>query len=59
MKYIAGLRLSATGSNLAVFTKYTGLDPELNVSGENGFGADGGIFPRTRTFALGLNIIFK
>ena len=59
MKYISGLRVSATGNNLALFTKYSGLDPELNVSGGNGFGGDGGIYPRTRSIAVGINVIFK
>ncbi len=59
VKYISGLRVSATGNNLALFTKYTGLDPELNVSGGNGFGGDGGIYPRTRSVAIGINVIFK
>jgi iron complex outermembrane receptor protein len=59
LKYIAGLRVSATGNNLALITQYKGLDPELNVSGGNGFGGDGGIYPRTRSIAIGLNVIFK
>ena len=59
MKYISAIRVSATGNNLALFTKYTGLDPELNVSGGNGFGGDGGIYPRTRSIAIGINVIFK
>ena len=59
IKYISGLRVSATGNNLALFTNYSGLDPELNVSGGNGFGGDGGIYPRTRSIAIGINVIFK
>ena len=59
LKSIEALRISLTGSNLAVFTKYSGIDPELNVSGGNGFGGDNGIYPRTRSFAVGLNVIFK
>ncbi len=59
MKYISNLRLSLTATNLALFTKYSGLDPELNVSGGNGFGSDGGIYPRTRTVAIGLNVTLK
>jgi TonB-dependent starch-binding outer membrane protein SusC len=55
---IKALRLTVTGNNLAVFTKYTGLDPEINVSGGNGSGGDAGIYPRTRSFSAGLNIIF-
>ncbi|MEJ7681576.1 MAG: TonB-dependent receptor [Segetibacter sp.] len=59
VKYISALRISATGNNIAVFTKYTGIDPELNVSGGNGFGGDAGIYPRTRSISVGLNVIFK
>ena len=59
LKYISGLRISFTANNLALITKYTGLDPEINVNGANGFGTDGGMYPRTRTFAIGLNVIFK
>ncbi|WP_316824670.1 SusC/RagA family TonB-linked outer membrane protein [Pedobacter miscanthi] len=59
IKYVSSLRLSLTGSNLLLITKYTGIDPELNVSGGSGSGSDGGIYPRTRTFSLGLNVVFK
>ncbi len=58
-KYISGLRVSATGNNLAVFTNYSGLDPEVNVNGGNGSGGDNGIYPRTTSIGLGLNVIFK
>jgi iron complex outermembrane receptor protein len=59
LKYISNLRLSLTATNLALFTKYTGIDPELNVNGANGFGSDGGIYPRTSTVAVGLNVTLK
>lgn len=59
LKYISKLRMSFIASNLMVITKYTGLDPELNFNGSNGFGVDGGIYPRTRTFAIGLNVTLK
>lgn len=59
IKYIAGIRLSLTATNLAVFTKYSGLDPELNVNGANGFGADYGIYPRTTGVAFGATISLK
>lgn len=59
IKYISALRVSAIGNNIAVFTKYTGIDPEVNVGGGNGSGGDNGIYPRTRSFGLGLNVIFK
>lgn len=59
IKYISSLRVSLTGNNLAVITKYSGIDPELNAGGGNGFGSDGGIYPRVRSFAIGLNINLK
>ncbi len=58
-KYIDRLRVSMTGTNLAVITKYNGLDPEVDMSGNNGFGRDNGIYPRTRSIALGLSVSFK
>jgi TonB-linked SusC/RagA family outer membrane protein len=58
-KYISGIRASLTGTNLLVITDYSGIDPELRMGGGNGFGIDGGIYPRTRAIALGLNVIFK
>lgn len=59
LKYFSNFRISFTASNLALFTKYTGLDPEININGANGFGVDGGIYPRTTTFAVGLNVTLK
>ena len=59
IKNISKIRLSLTANNLALFTKYTGLDPELNVDGKNGFGTDSGIYPRTMGAALGVNITLK
>jgi iron complex outermembrane receptor protein len=59
IKYIESVRLSLTGNNLLLITPYSGIDPELNMSGSNGFGGDNGIYPRTRSFAFGLNVKFK
>jgi iron complex outermembrane receptor protein len=44
--------ISANVQNAFVITKYTGLDPE--ISG----GIDNNIYPRPRTFTLGLNLGF-
>jgi TonB-linked SusC/RagA family outer membrane protein len=52
MKYISAFRLSLTGQNLLLITKYKGIDPEET-------GGDNGIYPRVRTFAMGLNIVLK
>lgn len=46
------LRITANVQNVFVITKYSGLDPE--VAG----GIDGGIYPRPRTFVLGVNLDF-
>ena len=60
IKYINALRISVTGQNLALITKYKGLDPEVDVSGGSSAGGDfGNYYPRTRTFSIGLNVIFK
>lgn len=59
VKYIKALRLSFTGQNLALITKYSGLDPEVDASGGNSTGGDYGIYPRTMTFSVGLNVILK
>lgn len=58
LKFISNMRISLTGNNLLLFTKYTGLDPELNISGGNGSGYDAGIYPRTRSFAAALHVNF-
>ena len=59
IKYIESVRLSLTGNNLLLITDYSGIDPELNLSGGNGSGGDNGIYPRTRSVAIGLNVKFK
>ena len=57
LKYVSALRVSLTGQNLAVITKYSGIDPEVNSGGL--VSADYGIYPRTRTFSFGLNVTLK
>jgi iron complex outermembrane receptor protein len=62
-KYVDSVRLSLTGNNLLLITDYTGVDPELNISGSgdpnDNFGGDKGIYPRTRSVAFGLTVKFK
>ncbi len=59
---INSLRISLTGQNLAVFTSYSGQDPEVNVNksidGIPSFGIDYTTYPRARTWVLGLNVGF-
>lgn len=57
--FINSLRLSLTGSNLALITDYTGLDPEISANGGSGAGTDNGTYPRTTGIAFGLNVVFK
>ena len=47
-------RISASVQNVFTISKYSGLDPE--IPGVNGI--DGTIWPRPRTFTLGLNLNF-
>lgn len=56
---IQGLRLYATGSNLFVWTPYSGFDPEVSTMGSNLTpGVDYGAYPRSRSYIFGLNITF-
>lgn len=47
---LGGLRMYIQGQNLLTFTKYRGLDPELNQR------FDGFSYPLARVFLLGLNV---
>lgn len=44
------------GQNLATFTKYTGLNPEIQSPRSIDIGYDGGFMPVARQFLMGLNI---
>ncbi|PZR19679.1 MAG: SusC/RagA family TonB-linked outer membrane protein, partial [Flavobacterium psychrophilum] len=56
MKSASKLRLYVTGQNLAVFTNYKGVDPEVNFSGLDNPGIDRfNNYPRPRTITFGLN----
>lgn len=61
-KYVSGLRLFVTGQNLALFTNYSGQDPEVNVDKSiddvPSFGIDYTAYPRARTILLGGSISF-
>jgi iron complex outermembrane receptor protein len=61
-KVIKSLSLSAIGQNLALFTKYSGLDPEVNmdenINGVPSRGFDYTGYPKARTYTLSLNAGF-
>lgn len=61
-KYVSTMRLSVTGQNLFVITKYKGFDPEVNIDRniDNAFsyGVDYLSYPKARSFIIGLNLTF-
>lgn len=65
-KYISQCRLYVQVQNLATFTKYDGMDPEIgSYNGNDGnssdawvSGVDMGYYPHPRTFLVGLNLKF-
>ncbi len=58
-KFLKGLTFNLTGRNLLLFTDYTGIDPETNLSGAtNSQGADYFNMPATRGIIFGLNANF-
>jgi TonB-linked SusC/RagA family outer membrane protein len=62
--YISRLRFYGSIYNALTFTKYEGLDPEVNTNTSQGgaqyptIGLDWGAYPRARSFTFGLNIEF-
>jgi TonB-linked SusC/RagA family outer membrane protein len=58
--HIKQLRLYVTAQNILTWTKYTGLDPEVNFfdSDNTKQGIDYGAYPSTKTLLAGLNITF-
>ena len=49
---LQNLRVYLTGQNLVTFTKYTGYDPDISGSIDQGF------YPQARTYIVGLNVGF-
>lgn len=56
----SSLRFYCTVNNLAVLTKYTGLDPEVSTKNYNYVtpGVDSSPYPRSRSFIVGVNVKF-
>jgi iron complex outermembrane receptor protein len=61
-KWVTAIRLSVTGQNLFIITKYTGFDPEVNIdrniSGVSSYGIDYVSYPKARSVIFGLNFSF-
>jgi TonB-linked SusC/RagA family outer membrane protein len=54
------LRVYVTGNNLAVFSSYSGYDPEVNARRNNPLtpGVDYSAYPKSRLYMFGLNATF-
>lgn len=67
-KNLSRARIYLGGNNLLLFTKYKGIDPELQTKGDlesnssqrpNALGLDySTVYPKTRSFQLGVNLTF-
>ncbi len=57
--YLSQLRIYAQAQNVATFTKYDGMDPEIGY-GTSGWvsGIDLGYYPRPKVYLIGLNVKF-
>lgn len=58
LKYVRNARIYVSGKNLYTFTGYSGIDPEVRVSGLNPGDDPRDKYPTTRTFTIGLNLKF-
>jgi hypothetical protein len=57
------LRFYASGSNLFVWTNYSGYDPEVSTTRSSSYsaltpGVDFSAYPRSRSFTFGVNVTF-
>ncbi len=60
--WLNSCRVYASVQQAFVLTKYSGMNPEVNVGGydqTSGVGIDENAYPIPRTFSLGLNVAFK
>ncbi|MGJ5641322.1 SusC/RagA family TonB-linked outer membrane protein [Formosa sp. S-31] len=54
-KFADSFRIYASGLNLATFTGYKGIDPEVNRDGLSPGNDERDKYPSTRTFSIGIN----
>jgi TonB-linked SusC/RagA family outer membrane protein len=60
---LGSVRLYVQGQNVFTFTKYSGMDPEVNLRNYNSgndrqIGVDGGNYPIAKQYLVGLNVSF-
>jgi TonB-linked SusC/RagA family outer membrane protein len=58
LKIMESARLYFTMNNVLTLTGYSGLNPEVNITGWDGGVEWGSVYPQTRTFTLGLQLNF-
>ena len=59
IEFFQNANVYVTGRDLFTITKYSGMDPESNVNGlDPGFEWHDNIYPRTRTWTLGVQLTF-
>lgn len=56
--HIKGARIYVTGQNLFVITKYTGIDPEVDLGGLTPGFDNNNFYPKTRSFLVGVTLDF-
>lgn len=56
--YLSKMRIYFTGQNLLTLTGYTGIDPEISISGLQPGIERYDFYPRTKTFVFGINMTF-
>jgi TonB-dependent starch-binding outer membrane protein SusC len=55
---LANVRFYATGTNLLLFTNYSGYDPEVNIETGLTPNIDYNAYPRSRNYTLGVQLTF-
>ena len=59
IKFIEQIKFNFTVSNVFTITNYSWMDPEVNAFGDaSRKGVDMYSYPSSRTFMLGLNVVF-
>lgn len=58
VKYIDNIHFYGTIGNVACFTKYNGLNPEVDITGWQGGIEWFGAYPQVRTYTLGIQVEF-
>ena len=49
-------RIYVSGQNVFTFTKYSGFDPEFGIGSATKAGIDGGSYPQSKVFLMGVQV---